>query len=108
VEQEYRSGVDLLRGLGQAFRGDAELTRRSQDLLNEMLKLDPQRFPGNPEMLERIRAQVLDGWRQMELELNRRLESNNALRLPAREEIPEHYRKEVEQYYRSLAQRQKK
>ncbi len=73
-----------------------------------MSKLNPQNFPNNDEMLERIRASVLDGWRQVELQLSRKLDDATTVHLPAREDIPDSYRKEVEQYYRSLAQREKK
>jgi hypothetical protein len=108
VGREYRAGADTLRNMDRDFRGDPELQRRVQELNDAMRKFDPAHFRGNPEELERIRATILDGWRQVELELSRKLDGAGGLRLPAHEEIADSYRKEVEQYYRSLAQRQKK
>jgi hypothetical protein len=93
--------------MDREFRGDPELQRRAQELIGHMRNFDPSHYGRNPEELERIRAAILDGWRQVELELSRKLDGAGGLRLPAHEEISDSYRKEVEQYYRSLAQRQK-
>jgi hypothetical protein len=109
LQEQYRSAEELLRGMQHDWRNDPDLMQRAQSLQDEMHKADISRIrEATPEMLEHIRASILDGWRQVELELSRRLNEASAVHLPAYEEIPESYRKEVEQYYRLLAQKQKK
>jgi len=50
---------------------------------------------------------VIDGFRQLELEINRNLdeEVENLLRLVDGDEVPPEFRQRVEEYYRSLANR---
>jgi hypothetical protein len=109
LEREYRQGLPLARDLERELRGDPDFARRARELVEALSKLDASRFPGDPAELERLRASILDGLRQVELELAHRLNPGPAdLRLPPHEDIPDAYRRQVEQYYRSLAQRGKK
>jgi hypothetical protein len=109
LEREYRQGLPLARDLERDLRGDPDFARRARELVEALSKLDASRFPGDPAELERLRASILDGLRQVELELAHRLNPGPAdLRLPPHEDIPDAYRRQVEQYYRSLAQRGKK
>ena len=106
LEREYRQGLPLARNLERELRGDPDFARRARELVEALSKLDASRFPGDPAELERLRASILDGLRQVELELAHRLNPGPAdLRLPPHEDIPDAYRRQVEQYYRSLAQR---
>jgi len=109
LEREYRQGLPLARDLERELRGDPDFARRARELVEALSKLDASRFPGDPAELERLRASILDGLRQMELELAHRLNPGPGdLRLPPHEDIPDAYRRQVEQYYRSLAQRGKR
>jgi len=106
LEREYRQGLPLARDLERELRGDPDFARRARELVEALSKLDAGRFPGDPAELERLRASILDGLRQVELELAHRLNPGPAdLRLPPHEDIPDAFRRQVEQYYRSLAQR---
>ena len=106
LEREYRQGLPLARDLERELRGDPDFARRARELVEALSKLDAGRFPGDPAELERLRASILDGLRQVELELAHRLNPGPAdLRLPPHEDIPDAYRRQVEQYYRSLAHR---
>lgn len=106
LEREYRESLPLALDLQRDLRNDPDFARRVRELVETMRSLEAGRFPGDPGELERLRASILDGLRQVELELSRRLGAGaGELRLPPHEEIPDSYRKEVEQYYRSLAQR---
>lgn len=108
MERQYREAIPAIRDLQRELRGDPDFTRRTRELVAAMSQLENGRFPGDPAEIERLRASVLDGLRQVELELARRVGAPGELRLPAHEEIPDSYRKQVEQYYRALAQRGRK
>ena len=45
--------------------------REVQDLIHEMQRLDPKRFPGNPELVEQLHTQVLNDVDKLELQLRR-------------------------------------
>jgi len=108
LEREYRESLPLAQELQRDLRNDPDFASRVRELVDRMRAMDAGRFPGDPAELERLRASILDGLRQVELELARRLgAAKGELRLPPYEEIPDSYRKEVEQYYRSLAQRRR-
>jgi len=93
-----------LRGL---LEGRSELGRDVAGLIRRMRQLDAQRIFDDEAELARLKSQVIDGFRQLELELNRTLdeEVENLLRLVDGDEVPPEFRQRVEEYYRTLANR---
>ena len=89
---------DLLRGVDR---------RRARDLakLARMMRtIDAQRLFNDLEEVARLKSQIIDGFRQLELQLYRSLEpGRDRLQLTHDDEVPPQYRDRVEQYYRSLA-----
>jgi len=100
----YQESMRDLAALRDSLSGTPAGTRDIQDLLAELRKLDPTRFPGNPELLERIRTQVLPALEQMELQLRRQLEDQEGglVRTPTGEPIPQGYAEAVAEYFRRL------
>ena len=89
---------DLLR------RTDPLSARDVSALARRMRELDAQRILGSPEEIARLKRQIVDGFRDVELRLNRSLkEESEQLQLAHEDEVPAHLRKYVEEYYRSLA-----
>ncbi len=76
-------------------------------MIRRMRQLDAQRIFNDEAELARLKSQVIDGFRQLELELNRTLdeEVENLLRLVDGDEVPPEFRQRVEEYYRTLANR---
>lgn len=105
LERMYRDGVRDLSRLENALEGDQELQRDVQDLVREMQRLDPRSFPGNPEMIERLYGQVLTGIEQVELQLRRRLDDQQAgnVRSTAGQPVPPGYADAVADYFRRLS-----
>ena len=82
--------------------------RRARDiakLAQEMRRIDAARVFNDPEEIRLLRAQIIDGLKQLELDLYRELAKSkpDTLRLAFEEEIPPEYRSRVEEYYRKLA-----
>ena len=94
-----------LSQLRQSLGDNPDLTREVQELLKEMQKVDPSRFPGNPELIERIRTDVLPNLEQLELQLRRKLEGQDSgqVRSSSAERIPEGYGDAVAEYFRRLS-----
>jgi hypothetical protein len=68
-----------------------------------MKRLDPSRFPGNPELLERIRAQILPALEQMEVQIRRQSgEDEGQVRNAGSEPVPPGYSGAVAEYFRRL------
>ena len=107
MEREFAELLPQMRELQRELRDDSDFARRTRELVDAMSKLEAGRFPGDPAELERLRATILDGMRQVELALSRKLNAGGELRLPPHEEIPSAYRRQVEQYYRSLAEKKR-
>jgi hypothetical protein len=87
------------------LQANPELARDVQELIRELERLDPKRFPGNPELIERLRTQVLPSLEQLELQLRRTLEGDQAgqVRSGASEPIPTGYAAAVAEYCRRLS-----
>ena len=90
----------LLRGI------DPRMARDIAQLAREMRRIDAARIFGDPEAVRRLRSQILNGFKQLELDLFRELADSDReqLRTAFEEEIPPEYRSRVEEYYRRLAE----
>jgi hypothetical protein len=101
----YREGLHDLSQLRQALRDYPEVAGDLQQLLREMEGLDPRRFPGNPQLLEQMRAQLLPRLENLELQLRRKLEegSGGNVRSGASEPVPSGYADAVAEYFRRLS-----
>jgi uncharacterized protein (UPF0335 family) len=107
VGREWRERVEDAEELRGLLEGRSELGRDVAGLIRRMRRLDAQRIFDDAEELARLKSQVIDGFRQLELELNRTLdeEVENLLRLVDGDEVPPEFRQRVEEYYRTLANR---
>lgn len=93
-----------LRGL---LADDEAFGRMVMDLIRSMQELDGKNFSGNPAELEKLRGELTDKWKELELKLRREMQMGEpeAVRLAGEERVPEKYRSLVEEYYRSLSRK---
>ena len=112
-QREMDERARQLRGdaadLRKLLSEDPEFEKMVRDLAQSMQNLDWRNFPGNPEELERLRARLVDQWKELELRLSRQLQldKSDAVRLAGQERVPERYRSILEEYYRSLSRSQR-
>ncbi|MDP3001255.1 MAG: hypothetical protein Q8N47_27480 [Bryobacterales bacterium] len=101
----YREGLRELQSLGRDLRDDPQAGREIQQAIREIERLDAARFPGNPELVARLRDQVLPSIEQLELLLRRKLEERQSgqVRSATGERIPQGYGAAVAEYYRRLS-----
>ena len=107
IERAFQEALRDLNELRQTVRGEPGPLGDIHDLLRELNRLDPRRFPGNPAMLEELHAQVLTSVDKIELRLRRDLDekqtgqvrSGDTLRIPAG------YQDSVAEYFRRLSKR---
>ena len=87
------------------LESDPGLAREAANLEREMRGLDIQRVFDDAEELARLKAQLIDGLHQLELEINQALqeENENYLRPVDEDQIPPEFRERVEDYYRRLS-----
>jgi len=107
-ERTIRQGLQELNQLRQLAKTDPAALREIQDLVKEMQKLDPGRFPGNPAMVEQLHTQVLNDVDKLELQLRH---NDNDLqpgqvRTSKAPAIPPGYQDAVAEYYRRLGKEQ--
>jgi hypothetical protein len=101
-EQAYREGLTELNQLRQLARNDPAALKAIQDLVKEMQRLDPSRFPGNPAMVEQLHTEVLSGVDKLELQL-RRDDPTGQVRTSKPVAVPQGYQDAVADYYRRLS-----
>ncbi|MFQ5738110.1 MAG: hypothetical protein ACE5JX_03800 [Acidobacteriota bacterium] len=101
--QERVRDAERLRDLMR--RVDPPTARELAALARRMRQLDARRLLDNPKEIAALKAQIIDGFRQLELEMYGRLkqEKDGQLRLAYEDEIPPQFRERVEEYYRTLA-----
>jgi hypothetical protein len=104
-QRAYQDSLRDLDQLRQAIRGDPEMAREVQDLIGEMQRLDPSRFPGNPALVERLFAQELASIDRLELQLRRQLDDKQSgqVRSGDSRPVPAGYEESVAEYYRRLS-----
>jgi len=107
IQRAYEDAVRQLNALRQSFQGQPEPLADLQELIKEMQRLDPSRFPGNPAMLEELHDQVLTSVDKLELRLRRQADTNDAdagqIRSGDSQPIPSGYQDSVADYFRRLS-----
>ncbi|MCS7023548.1 MAG: DUF4175 domain-containing protein [Bryobacteraceae bacterium] len=106
LEGAYREGLRDLQEIRQSLREtDMETAAQVAELIREMQRLDPSRFPGNPALLEQLRAQLLPDLEQMEIQIRRQLEEKQGgqVRTSTSDRIPTGYAEAIAEYFRKLS-----
>ena len=107
-EKNFDQGLADLQNVRRAVADDPLAKRQVDDLIRSMQQLDPRRFPGNPEVVDQLFAEVRSGVDRLELQLghdpaeDNRSVVRNAESLP----VPEGYQDAVAEYYRRLSKGQ--
>jgi hypothetical protein len=104
-ERAYREGVAELDRLRQTVKDDPEALRQVQELIREMQRLDPSRFPGNPALVEQLHDQVLGDVDKLELQLRRTQDGKQAGQVRSTDSlpVPAGYEDAVADYFRRLS-----
>jgi hypothetical protein len=104
-QRAYDDSMRDLNQLRQAVQQDPEMERQVQELIRQMQRLDPSRFPGNPALVEQLHSQVLADVDKLELQLRRQLEDKQSgqVRSGDTRSVPAGYEDSVADYYRRLS-----
>ena len=108
TQRVVEQGLNELNQLRQIAKGDPAAEKAIQDLAQEMQKLDPSRFKGNPEVVEALHAKVLNDVDKLELQLRRDPNEAQAgqVRRATPANVPAGYEDAVAEYYRRLGKGQ--
>jgi hypothetical protein len=89
----------LRRDLGELGVDAGDLDR----LIRELRSLDSDGVYDDRAALARLQAQLVEGFRRLEFDLRRELDTRGEVLLSGTEDVPPEYRALVEEYYRALA-----
>ncbi|MBZ5577896.1 MAG: hypothetical protein LAP40_15145 [Acidobacteriia bacterium] len=105
TQQQIDQGLNLLNQVRAAVQESPEARQELQSLVDQMRKLDPKRFRGNPALVEQMRQQLVSGVDALELQLRRQLEENHGgtIRNTDPAKVPAGYQDSVAEYYRKLS-----
>jgi hypothetical protein len=105
IQRAYQEAMRELNQLRQNFQGQPAPLADLQELIKEMQRLDPSRFPGNPAMLAELHDQVLTSVDKLELRLRRQQDDNDAgqIRSGDSQPVPAGYQDSVADYFRRLS-----
>ncbi|HEY6454119.1 MAG TPA: hypothetical protein VIY90_02440 [Steroidobacteraceae bacterium] len=107
-EKNFDQGLSDLQSVRRAVADDPAAKQQVDELIRSMQRLDPRRFPGNPQVVDQLFAEVRSGVDRLELQLghdpadDNRDVVRNAESLP----VPEGYQDAVAEYYRRLSKAQ--
>ncbi len=105
-ERAFQQQLRDLNQLRQAFKDNPQAAREAESLARQMQRLDPRRFPGNPEIVEQMRRDLLSSIDRLELRLQRSGSASFQSRAGKPQAIPEGYKDSVAEYYRQLSKTQ--
>jgi hypothetical protein len=107
IERAYQEALRDLNDLRQTVRGEPGPLADIQDLLRELGRLDPRRFPGNPAMIEQLHTQVLSGVDKLELQIRREMDDKQSgqVRTGDALRVPDGYQDSVAEYFRRLSKK---
>ena len=104
LAQRFQELTTEASGLRSLVSDDKELGKLAQELVAAMENFNREQFGAKAADLERMTADLIDRWKELELRLARRLggDASDAVRLARQERVPERYRAILEEYYRLL------
>jgi hypothetical protein len=104
-EPAYRDSMAELNQLRESLKDDPESQRQVQELIREMQRLDPSRFPGNPAMVVELYNRVLGDVDKLELQLQSASDSRQSgqVRNAESQPVPPGYEDAVANYFRRLS-----
>jgi polyphosphate kinase len=105
-EKEYQLRLKEAQEIGRNLTGQPDLATQLKNMVERMKQMSSMKFLLDERQLERLRSHVIEGFRQLELDLSKNLQhliTKENLHLAKDEEIPEAYRKQVEDYYKALS-----
>jgi hypothetical protein len=107
-EKNFDQGLADLQSVRRAVGDDPAAKKQVDDLIRSMQQLDPRRFPGNPEVVDQLFAEVRSGVDRLELQLGHDPtdDSRNVVRNAESLPVPEGYQDAVAEYYRRLSKGQ--
>ncbi len=106
VERNFSQSLRDLESMRGKLGGNEQDQAEIKKLLQEMAALDPNKFKGNPAMVEQMRGQLLPVLEQLELKLRRDLEGKegaNEARSATPDRVPSGYSEQVAEYFRKLS-----
>lgn len=106
LETAYREGLRDLNQLRSSLsETGSESAKEIADLVRQMQRIDPSRFPGNPALLERMRSEILPNLEQLEIQLRRQLDEKQGgqVRSAVADPVPAGYADAVAEYFRKLS-----
>jgi len=105
IERAYQEALRDLDELRQTVRGEPGPLGGIQDLLRELNRLDPRRFPGNPAMIEQLHTQMLTSVDKLELQIRRQMDEKQTgqVRTGDALRVPDGYQDSVAEYFRQLS-----
>jgi hypothetical protein len=105
TQRQIEQGLDLLNGVRAVVQESPEARQELLSLIEEMRRLDPSRFPGNPALVEQMRQQLVAGVDALELQLRHQLEEGHGgtIRNEDPTKVPAGYQDSVAEYYRRLS-----
>jgi hypothetical protein len=102
TERTYQQSMRALHQLRQTVQSDPQAAKEVADLVRQMQRLDPSRFPGNPAMVEQMHRDVLSAVDRLELQLQRGASSTEA-HSGKSYAVPPGYQESVAEYYKRLS-----
>ncbi len=107
IRERMREAQDLRQQLARQGKG-GELTAGIDKAIREMQQMMNQSFADDNATAQRLKAEVIEPLRQIEVELSKRLQLKQGagnLRLADEGAAPERYRRLVDEYYKKLSKR---
>jgi hypothetical protein len=107
-EKEYELRLKEAQEIGKHLADQPDLASQIKSVIERMRQIGSLRFLEDDKVLERLRSNVIDGFRQLEVDLSRNLQrqlTKENLHLAKDEDIPEPYRKQVEDYFKMLSKK---
>ncbi len=107
-EKNFDQGLAELQSVRRAVADDPAAKKQVDELIRSMQQLDPRRFPGNPQVVDQLFAEVRSGLDRLELQLGHDPEADhrNVVRNAESLPVPEGYQDAVAEYYRRLSKGQ--
>ena len=100
---DWQEALRQLSEIGRQLQADPEAAADLQRVIQQMQRLDPSRFKGNPQLLSELAGQLLPGLEKVELHLRQKVDEGGQVRVGRTDTPPPGYATAVAEYFRRLS-----
>jgi predicted RNase H-like nuclease (RuvC/YqgF family) len=108
LAREFEMRVQEAQDLSKHLQGEDQHAQQLKNMIDCMQQMGNLKFASDAQELDKLKSSVIDGFRELELQLSKDLQiplMKDSIRFAKDDEVPLLCRNSVEEYYKALSRK---